>query len=144
MRISDRSSDVCSSDLRQDSFCGFVLVVIPDFIAQDAVLRDAGVGGELEAAADGGDPGIDVARKHDDRRGKLATQQAQVSFILVRACLLEQILQKREVPCGQSATGRSGHGKPPSRPNRSEEHTSELQSLMRISYAVFCLQKQKR
>src|SRR3546814_4700355 len=27
--------------------------------------------------------------------------------------------------------------------NRSEEHTSELQSLMRISYAVFCLNKQK-
>src|SRR3546814_4621635 len=27
---------------------------------------------------------------------------------------------------------------------RSEEHTSELQSLMRNSYAVFCLQKQKR
>src|SRR3546814_2950649 len=30
------------------------------------------------------------------------------------------------------------HGK-----NRSEEHTSELQSLMRISYAVFCLKKKK-
>src|SRR3546814_1248759 len=29
-------------------------------------------------------------------------------------------------------------------PGRSEEHTSELQSLMRISYAVFCLQKKKR
>src|SRR3546814_9292562 len=28
------------------------------------------------------------------------------------------------------------------RPGRSEEHTSELQSLMRISYAVFCLKKQ--
>src|SRR3546814_1689080 len=28
-------------------------------------------------------------------------------------------------------------------PRRSEEHTSELQSLMRISYAVFCLKKQK-
>src|SRR3546814_8568840 len=27
---------------------------------------------------------------------------------------------------------------------RSEEHTSELQSLMRISYAVFCLQKKRR
>src|SRR3546814_5233454 len=27
--------------------------------------------------------------------------------------------------------------------NRSEEHTSELQSLMRISYAVFCLKKQR-
>src|SRR3546814_1145037 len=29
-------------------------------------------------------------------------------------------------------------------PTRSEEHTSELQSLMRISYAVFCLQKKKK
>src|SRR3546814_8899594 len=29
-------------------------------------------------------------------------------------------------------------------PRRSEEHTSELQSLMRISYAVFCLKKKKR
>src|SRR3546814_8067042 len=32
---------------------------------------------------------------------------------------------------------------PPSLPQRSEEHTSELQSLMRISYAVFCLKKKK-
>src|SRR3546814_3693492 len=30
------------------------------------------------------------------------------------------------------------------RKRRSEEHTSELQSLMRISYAVFCLKKKKR
>src|SRR3546814_7994042 len=29
-------------------------------------------------------------------------------------------------------------------PDRSEEHTSELQSLMRISYAVFCLTKKKK
>src|SRR3546814_3363112 len=29
------------------------------------------------------------------------------------------------------------------RPDRSEEHTSELQSLIRISYAVFCLKKKK-
>src|SRR3546814_6122943 len=29
-------------------------------------------------------------------------------------------------------------------PDRSEEHTSELQSLMRISYAVFCLKKTKK
>src|SRR3546814_10021149 len=37
-------------------------------------------------------------------------------------------------------------GDQPGRPelgNRSEEHTSELQSLMRISYAVFCLKKKK-
>src|SRR3546814_7135923 len=32
---------------------------------------------------------------------------------------------------------------PPAR-NRSEEHTSELQSLMRISYAVFCLKKKRK
>src|SRR3546814_8139632 len=30
------------------------------------------------------------------------------------------------------------------REDRSEEHTSELQSLMRISYAVFCLKKKKK
>src|SRR3546814_8058506 len=34
-----------------------------------------------------------------------------------------------------------GHG---SQPKRSEEHTSELQSLMRISYAVFCLKKKNK
>src|SRR3546814_9941897 len=33
--------------------------------------------------------------------------------------------------------------RPRSLPSRSEEHTSELQSLMRISYAVFCLKKKK-
>src|SRR3546814_11942767 len=41
----------------------------------------------------------------------------------------------------------SSAGKPPrctTRPARSEEHTSELQSLMRISYAVFCLKKKKK
>src|SRR3546814_3393657 len=32
----------------------------------------------------------------------------------------------------------------PQPPGRSEEHTSELQSLMRISYAVFCLKKKKQ
>src|SRR3546814_5228450 len=34
-----------------------------------------------------------------------------------------------------------GEAEPGARPDRSEEHTSELQSLMRISYAVFCLKK---
>src|SRR3546814_7302576 len=37
----------------------------------------------------------------------------------------------------------SSHFKNPSEIVRSEEHTSELQSLMRISYAVFCLKKKK-
>src|SRR3546814_1682469 len=35
-------------------------------------------------------------------------------------------------------------GAPRCRQMRSEEHTSELQSLMRISYAVFCLTKKKK
>src|SRR3546814_2460592 len=35
-------------------------------------------------------------------------------------------------------------GKDPAAVGRSEEHTSELQSLMRISYAVFCLKKKKK
>src|SRR3546814_8123996 len=35
-------------------------------------------------------------------------------------------------------------GRPNGLPSRSEEHTSELQSLMRISYAVFCLKKKKQ
>src|SRR3546814_8655853 len=34
--------------------------------------------------------------------------------------------------------------KAPASPSRSEEHTSELQSLMRISYAVFCLKKKTK
>src|SRR3546814_3666221 len=38
--------------------------------------------------------------------------------------------------CAQSARGIGSR--------RSEEHTSELQSLMRISYAVFCLKKKKK
>src|SRR3546814_2074684 len=35
----------------------------------------------------------------------------------------------------------AAHCNPKSKKSRSEEHTSELQSLMRISYAVFCLKK---
>src|SRR3546814_7420285 len=39
----------------------------------------------------------------------------------------------------------SANARPQARPTtRSEEHTSELQSLMRISYAVFCLKKKKK
>src|SRR3546814_5982235 len=41
--------------------------------------------------------------------------------------------QPRRLPCA-----------PEAQRGRSEEHTSELQSLMRISYAVFCLKKKKK
>src|SRR3546814_1622820 len=47
---------------------------------------------------------------------------------------------------GRRGAGPGAAGRPRGRPavsavHRSEEHTSELQSLMRISYAVFCLKK---
>src|SRR3546814_1908860 len=50
--------------------------------------------------------------------------------------------------CRQARDCRQGprqHGRPPAQSpaHRSEEHTSELQSLMRSSYAVFCLKKKK-
>src|SRR3546814_6920713 len=40
--------------------------------------------------------------------------------------------------------GSRRHARPARRAARSEEHTSELQSLMRISYAVFCLKKKNK
>src|SRR3546814_8152895 len=54
----------------------------------------------------------------------------------------EQMLHQRHARGFDFIPGRLvGHGVFPS---RSEEHTSELQSLMRISYAVFCLKKKTR
>src|SRR3546814_9415073 len=46
-------------------------------------------------------------------------------------------------PAARRSRGRQPPAARPTRPGRSEEHTSELQSLMRISYAVFCLKKKK-
>src|SRR3546814_4143854 len=51
--------------------------------------------------------------------------------------LTELILQDGDELIGQRVGAFKGL------PRRSEEHTSELQSLMRISYAVFCLKKKK-
>src|SRR3546814_10013605 len=50
--------------------------------------------------------------------------------------LIDRLLPARALP---PSTSRSS-----GRAERSEEHTSELQSLMRISYAVFCLKKKKK
>src|SRR3546814_2308094 len=49
----------------------------------------------------------------------------------------------RRGPSGSVGRHRTGirRGTPSTSSGRSEEHTSELQSLMRISYAVFCLKK---
>src|SRR3546814_6568776 len=66
----------------------------------------------------------------------------------------ESLARRPPLRCGPSAIARgAGPVRPPSfvacegregRGQRSEEHTSELQSLMRHSYAVFCLQKKNK
>src|SRR3546814_6307918 len=50
--------------------------------------------------------------------------------------------QRKRTVLGGAGVGFQGDFQP-RRKARSEEHTSELQSLMRISYAVFCLKKKK-
>src|SRR3546814_9736853 len=53
---------------------------------------------------------------------------------------------RRSLHCPRSLVARpptASARRPSARRQRSEEHTSELQSLMRISYAVFCLKKKK-
>src|SRR3546814_9965244 len=52
-----------------------------------------------------------------------------------------QIFEARPLGLGQVARETHRSDRHPPRRVRSEEHTSELQSLMRISYAVFCLKK---
>src|SRR3546814_5223234 len=54
-------------------------------------------------------------------------------------CQISSTSQEAGPMTGSSSTIPSKRRMP-----RSEEHTSELQSLMRISYAVFCLKKKKR
>src|SRR3546814_2784006 len=64
------------------------------------------------------------------------------SFADIAALLaLDNCRSKREASgAGQAAQA----SRPAPGQERSEEHTSELQSLMRISYAVFCLKKKKK
>src|SRR3546814_5600156 len=76
-----------------------------------------------------------------------ASLEARSSHPLARA-ILEQA-EGDGVPVApaedvRTVPGRGLEGRVGSRAIRSEEHTSELQSLMRISYAVFCLKKKKK
>src|SRR3546814_6878608 len=64
---------------------------------------------------------------------------------LVRAAGLRRLRRQPARPWRQPRPGSvAGLRDSGLRRGRSEEHTSELQSLMRISYAVFCLKKKKR
>src|SRR3546814_4116454 len=71
---------------------------------------------------------------------------------LFRSCMVPRLRSWKNPRPGNGAPAcrrcglwRSGRAPCPDVPaRRSEEHTSELQSLMRISYAVFCLKKKKK
>src|SRR3546814_6444195 len=116
MRISDWSSDVCSSDLSG----GVQLVQIVDIAFEVVQSLDAQHRADRHglAAAPRREQGIEVDRIGD--RAELAVRCPGGSVQLFG--VPERTLEQR-IP----------------RPHRSEEHTSELQSLMRTSYAVFCL-----
>src|SRR3546814_2446104 len=113
MRISDWSSDVCSSDLRADA--EFEILEDADL---DLVRAVGGLAGEREANAVMGDRG-------DRERGHSGLLAAGASLEK-----LDAIPIRSRLICESARSGK-----------RSEEHTSELQSLMRTSYAVFCLTK---
>src|SRR3546814_1888588 len=127
MRISDWSSDVCSSDLPFYPALTCGVFVFPVLRPQFSQARPA-TGRDL---ADAVAKAARTAREPEARRQAAATAR-QVSIGLPRPRL--------------SARGYSPVAERPAhrRACRSEEHTSELQSLMRNSYAVFCLKKQKK
>src|SRR3546814_5243402 len=114
MRISDWSSDVCSSDLQPQ--------VRPQRTLGVERQRKRGVA--LQTSF------VRFVEQHGGNTGKLRVGLNAV----------------REYALGDHFYPRRGRGlavQPRAIADRSEEHTSELQSLMRISYAVFCLKKQK-
>src|SRR3546814_8688591 len=136
MRISDWSSDVCSSDL-----------------------DGAAVGDQPAAVAEQGEI-AEQLRQVEDRQGdrqqrrclegvgyRPVGEKVALDEVNVLGLRLAQRLQAREHQQQQPKQGGEvrHHAHAEVQPaERSEEHTSELQSLMRISYAVFCLKKKKR
>src|SRR3546814_6771130 len=129
MRISDWSSDVCSSDLT------------------GALAADAVVGDE---AADRHARAILQQRQH--RGGDIAADVLDIDVDAVRAGRreLRGVVRGLVVDAGieaersdggalVGAAGDADHA----RTARTEEHTSELQSLLRTSYAALCLQNKK-
>src|SRR3546814_7927694 len=112
MRISDWSSDVCSSDL----------LAAPDRRHRRAARRNRD---RIDVERDG-----DIGQRHHRMIGEIARTE--------QALFLGRRREEIDVAVGPRALAQ-----PLCDLDRSEEHTSELQSLMRISYAVFCLKKKK-
>src|SRR3546814_7563454 len=113
MRISDWSSDVCSSDLADRPEAGIIAQAEARPIAHAGKAGKA-AGVKLSCVEEGDDAEIAEA---DTRLYGRFGQAAAADRIVVQVFGADRL--------------------------RSEEHTSELQSLMHISYAVFCLKKKK-
>src|SRR3546814_7530825 len=121
MRISDWSSDVCSSDL----VC-FVLGQGDDLDRARELVHTWQDPANIEAAASA------CAAAWDERLSRVQVTTPDPAFdLMVNRWLPHQSISAR-------VRARAGFYQA-----RSEEHTSELQSLMSISYAVLCLNTKK-
>src|SRR3546814_8576838 len=69
-------------------------------------------------------------------------EEKVVDFLLEKAEITDRNVTRAELEA--AIEEEEGHVHGPGCGHRSEEHTSELQSLMRNSYAVFCLKKKRR
>src|SRR3546814_4453996 len=132
MRISDWSSDVCSSDLQ----------AVGDRVQVDLGLAAAGDAVEQQRGE-----AVDVAQRRD-RGGLLGVGfRARLRRWCELRCgdrdAFDQFAPGQRTRRAAPVVHQPGERVFVARGLRSEEHTSELQSLMRISYAVFCLKKKK-
>src|SRR3546814_3953286 len=123
MRISDWSSDVCSSDLYGVALCGSG-IGISIAVNRNPACRCALVNEPLSAA---------LAREHNDAN-VIALGARLIGEEMARACITRFL--ETDFAGGRHHARVDKLALPEA---RSEEHTSELQSLMRTSYAVFFL-----
>src|SRR3546814_7001802 len=123
MRISDWSSDVCSSDLGTSRI---------DFTIEPRHFHAAGAA-----------HGTSYFKMLDDAAFYAANSLVTDRFLLTTAFTLLFTKPLREGPATAEGRWVSGQRRVFVAEARSEEHTSELPTLMRTSYAVFCLQKKK-
>src|SRR3546814_6317965 len=134
MRISDWSSDVCSSDLHEGTEIG-----LHQFGGARQVRRDCRrVAKACQCTITDADGGLRSVQRQLIARDDIAVACELHACGADRA----QTVVHRDGPRRRRENGEGivqiGHVD-----RRSEEHTSELQSLMRRSYAVFCLKKKK-
>src|SRR3546814_3676806 len=131
MRISDWSSDVCSSDL-----------LLLDETAKSRGVIAASAGNHAQGLAyHGRRLGIPVTivMPRPTPIAKVSPTEGHGATVILEGEKFEDAYA-HAVEVGKTRGLTFVH--PFDDADRSEEHTSELQSLMRISYAVFCLKKQ--